>query len=48
MAFGFAKPAGFTYRAGRSVYLMLLDPPETDAKAALAPLHWPARRMNRN
>jgi ferredoxin-NADP reductase len=32
MAFHFAKPAGFEYRAGQSIDLTLLDPPETDAE----------------
>jgi len=32
MAFHFAKPAGFDYRAGQSIDLTLLDPPETDAE----------------
>ena len=30
MAFYFAKPAGFDFRAGQSVDYTLLDPPETD------------------
>jgi ferredoxin-NADP reductase len=32
MAFHFAKPAGFEFRAGQSIDLTLLDPPETDAE----------------
>ncbi|MBI2316102.1 MAG: FAD-dependent oxidoreductase [Betaproteobacteria bacterium] len=32
MAFRFAKPAGFNFRAGQSMIVTLLDPPETDAK----------------
>jgi ferredoxin-NADP reductase len=31
MAFRFAKPADWTYRAGQFVDITLLDPPETDA-----------------
>jgi ferredoxin-NADP reductase len=31
-AFRFARPEGFSYRAGQSVSLGLIDPPETDAK----------------
>jgi ferredoxin-NADP reductase len=31
MAFEFEKPAGFTFRAGQSVDVALIDPPETDA-----------------
>jgi ferredoxin-NADP reductase len=31
-AFHFAKPAGFSFEAGQSVNLALIDPPETDAK----------------
>jgi ferredoxin-NADP reductase len=32
MAFRFAKPAAWTYRAGQFVDITLLDPPETDAE----------------
>jgi ferredoxin-NADP reductase len=32
MAFHFAKPAGFEFRAGQSIDLTLLNPPETDAE----------------
>ena len=32
MAFHFAKPAGFQFRAGQSVDITLLNPPETDAE----------------
>jgi ferredoxin-NADP reductase len=32
MAFTFAKPAGWDYRAGQFVDITLLDPPETDAE----------------
>jgi ferredoxin-NADP reductase len=32
IAFHFAKPAGFSFEAGQSVNLALIDPPETDAK----------------
>jgi len=32
MAFHFAKPAGFTARAGQSLLIRLIDPPETDAE----------------
>lgn len=32
MAFRFAKPADWTYRAGQFVDITLLDPPETDAE----------------
>lgn len=32
MAFHFAKPAGFEFKAGQSMTVSLLDPPETDAK----------------
>ena len=32
MAFHFAKPAEFQFRAGQSVDITLLDPPETDAE----------------
>ncbi|MBP9686600.1 MAG: FAD-dependent oxidoreductase [Candidatus Doudnabacteria bacterium] len=31
-AFHFAKPDGFTYEAGQSIDLFLVDPPETDAE----------------
>lgn len=34
MAFHFAKPEDFQFRAGQSVDLTLLDPPETDAEGA--------------
>ncbi len=36
MAFRFAKPAGWSYRAGQFVDITLLDPPETDAKGKRA------------
>src|SRR5712691_7643100 len=32
MAFHFAKPAGFDFKAGQSINVGLIDPPETDAK----------------
>lgn len=32
MAFRFAKPAGFEFRAGQSMNVSLIDPPETDDK----------------
>ena len=32
MAFYFAKPADFQFRAGQSIDLTLLNPPETDAE----------------
>ncbi len=32
MAFRFAKPAGLDYKAGQSMNVGLIDPPETDAK----------------
>lgn len=32
MLFKFEKPAGFEYRAGQSIDLTLMDPPETDAE----------------
>lgn len=32
MAFYFSKPAGYTYRAGQSARVALIDPPETDRK----------------
>jgi ferredoxin-NADP reductase len=32
MAFHFAKPAGFTHRAGQSMLVRLVSPPETDAE----------------
>jgi ferredoxin-NADP reductase len=32
MAFTFAKPAGWDYRAGQFVDITLIDPPETDAE----------------
>src|SRR5574338_640432 len=32
MAFHFAKPAEFQFRAGQSVDITLLNPPETDAE----------------
>lgn len=32
MAFHFARPAGFAFKAGQSVNVGLVDPPETDAK----------------
>lgn len=31
-AFGFEKPAGFTFRAGQFLEITLLDPPHTDAE----------------
>ena len=33
-AFTFERPAGFEFRAGQSLSLTLVDPPETDAKGA--------------
>ena len=35
MSFRFEKPAGWSYRAGQSVDMTLLDPPETDAEGDL-------------
>jgi ferredoxin-NADP reductase len=35
MSFRFAKPAGWSYRAGQFVDITLLDPPETDAEGDL-------------
>ena len=35
MSFRFAKPAGWSYRAGQFVDITLLDPPETDAEGNL-------------
>lgn len=35
MRFWFIKPAGFTYRAGQSIDLTLIDPPETDAEGTM-------------
>jgi len=35
MSFRFAKPADWSYRAGQSVDMTLLDPPETDAEGNL-------------
>src|SRR5690606_27711157 len=32
MAFYFERPAGFSFKAGQSIDLMLLDPSETDSK----------------
>ncbi len=32
MAFSFGKPAGFSHRAGQSLLLTLIDPPETDSE----------------
>jgi ferredoxin-NADP reductase len=32
MLFRFEKPEGFTYTAGQSIDLLLIDPPETDAE----------------
>lgn len=32
MAFRFAKPAGWSYRAGQFIDITLIDPPETDAE----------------
>jgi ferredoxin-NADP reductase len=32
MAFHFARPAGFDFKAGQSMNVALIDPPETDAK----------------
>lgn len=37
MAFHFAKPAGFQFKAGQSVRVTLIDPPETDAKGNARP-----------
>jgi len=34
LAFAFAKPAGFVFKAGQAVDLTLVDPPETDAKGS--------------
>ena len=35
MSFSFAKPVGWSYRAGQFVDITLLDPPETDAEGNL-------------
>ena len=35
MSFRFAKPSGWSYRAGQFVDITLLDPPETDAEGNL-------------
>ncbi|HEY7464405.1 MAG TPA: FAD-dependent oxidoreductase [Candidatus Limnocylindria bacterium] len=35
MSFSFAKPAGWSFRAGQFVDITLLDPPETDAEGNL-------------
>jgi ferredoxin-NADP reductase len=35
MSFRFARPAGWSYRAGQFVDITLLDPPETDAEGNL-------------
>ena len=32
MAFRFERPAGWTFKAGQSFDMTLLDPPETDAE----------------
>src|SRR5262245_66121313 len=32
MAFYFSRPAGFQFRAGQSLAMSLVDPPETDGK----------------
>lgn len=32
MRFDFERPGGFTYRAGQSIDLTLINPPETDAE----------------
>ena len=32
MAFHFTRPSGFEFRAGQSVDVTLIDPPETDAE----------------
>jgi ferredoxin-NADP reductase len=37
MSFRFAKPPSFSYRAGQSVDMTLLDPPETDAEGNVRP-----------
>jgi ferredoxin-NADP reductase len=37
MAFHFAKPARFQFKAGQSVRVTLIDPPETDAKGNARP-----------
>jgi ferredoxin-NADP reductase len=37
MSFRFAKPPNFSYRAGQSVDMTLLDPPETDAEGNVRP-----------
>ena len=47
MAFHFAKPADFQFRAGQSIDLTLLSPPKTDAEgnsraftiAGVPPIH---------
>jgi hypothetical protein len=35
MSFRFEKPAGWSYRAGQSIDMTLIDPPETDAEGNL-------------
>jgi ferredoxin-NADP reductase len=37
MSFRFEKPAGWQYRAGQSLDMTLIDPPETDAEGNLRP-----------
>ena len=37
MSFRFDKPADWEYRAGQSIDMTLLDPPETDAEGSLRP-----------
>lgn len=37
MLFKFEKPAGFTYKAGQSIDLSLMNPPETDAEGNTRP-----------
>ncbi|MGQ0572397.1 MAG: ferredoxin--NADP reductase [Armatimonadota bacterium] len=38
MAFHFEKPAGFSFKAGQAIELILIDPPHTDAKGSGRPL----------
>jgi ferredoxin-NADP reductase len=35
ISFRFAKPAGWSFRAGQSIDMTLIDPPETDAEGSL-------------
>lgn len=37
MAFHFTRPAGFQFRAGQSLTMSLIDPPEMDGKGATRP-----------